>query len=132
MPRTKQKGVFKMLLTYLKVFLTGGIICMIGQILINKTKMTSARILVTFMVAGVLLEGVGIYQYIVDFGKAGATIPIIGFGRTLAKGVIKEVSTKGILGIFTGGLTATAAGIAASVIFSFFVGLIFHSKTKKS
>ena len=132
MPRTKQKGVFKMLLTYLKVFLTGGIICMIGQILINKTKMTSARILVPFMVAGVLLEGVGIYQYIVDFGKAGATIPIIGFGRTLAKGVIKEVSTKGILGIFTGGLTATAAGIAASVIFSFFVGLIFHSKTKKS
>lgn len=94
--------------------------------------MTSARILVTFMVAGVLLEGAGIYQYIVDFGKAGATIPIVGFGRTLAKGVIKEVSTKGILGIFTGGLAATAAGIAASVIFSFFVALIFRSKTKRS
>ena len=121
-----------MLLTYLKVFLTGGIICLIGQILINKTKMTSARILVTFMVAGVLLEGIGVYQYIVDFGKAGATIPIVGFGRTLARGVIKEVSTKGVLGILTGGLTATAAGIAASVIFSFFVALIFRSKTKHS
>ena len=121
-----------MLLTYLKVFLTGGIICLIGQILINKTKMTSARILVTFMVAGVLLEGIGVYQYVVDFGKAGATIPIVGFGRTLARGVIKEVSTKGVLGILTGGLTATAAGIAASVIFSFFVALIFRSKTKHS
>lgn len=121
-----------MLLTYLKVFLTGGIICLIGQILINSTKMTSARILVLFMCAGVLLEGFGIYQYVVDFGKAGATIPIIGFGRTLAKGVIKEVSTRGILGILTGGLTATAAGIAASVIFSFFVALIFRSKTKHS
>ena len=121
-----------MLLNYLKVFLTGGIICFIGQLLINKTKMTSARILVIFMCAGVILEGIGLYQYVVDFGKAGATIPIIGFGRTLAKGVIKEVSTKGILGIFTGGLTATAAGIAASVIFSFFVALIFKPKTKHS
>lgn len=105
---------------------------MIGQILIIKTNMTSARILVTFLVAGVLLEGLGIYDYIVDFGKAGATVPIIGFGRTLAKGVIKQVSTKGILGIFTGGLTATAAGIAASVIFSFIIALITRSRTKKS
>ena len=121
-----------MWLTYLKVFLTGGIICLIGQILIVKTKLTSARILVLFMCLGVILEGLGLYQYVVDFGKAGATIPIIGFGRTLAKGVIRDVSTKGIIGIFTGGLTATAGGIAASVIFSFFVGLIFHSKTKNS
>ena len=121
-----------MLMTYLKVFLTGGIICFIAQILIIKTKLTSARILVLFMCLGVLLEGLGISQYVVDFGKAGATVPIIGFGRTLAKGVIKEVSTKGILGIFTGGLTATAAGVAASVIFSFFVALIFKPKTKHS
>ena len=121
-----------MLMTYLKVFLTGGIICLIGQLLINKTKLTSAKILVLFMCIGVLLEGFGIYQYVVDFGKAGATVPIIGFGRTLAKGVIKEVSTRGVLGIFTGGLTATAGGIAASVIFSFFVALIFRSKTKHS
>ena len=121
-----------MLMLYLKVFLTGGIICLIGQILIVKTKMTSARILVLFMCLGVFLEGIGIYQYVVDFGKAGATVPIIGFGRTLAKGVIKEISSKGILGIFTGGLTATAAGIAASVIFSFIVALIFKPKTKNS
>ena len=120
-----------MLALYLKVFLTGGIICLIGQILIVKTKMTSARILVLFMCLGVLLEGIGIYQYVVDFGKAGATVPIIGFGRTLARGVIREVSTKGIIGIFSGGLTATAAGIAASIIFSFFIALIFKSKTKK-
>lgn len=121
-----------MWLTYLKVFLTGGIICLIGEILIAKTKLTSARILVLFMCLGVILEGLGIYQYVVDFGKAGATVPIIGFGRTLAKGVISEVSKRGLLGIFTGGLMATAAGIAASVIFSFFVGLIFRSKTKHS
>ena len=126
------KGVKKMLMTYLKVFLTGGIICLIAQILINKTKLTSARILVMFMLIGVFLEAIGIYQYVVDFGKAGATVPIIGFGRTLAKGVIKEVTTKGILGIFTGGLTATAGGIAAAVIFSFFTALIFKSKTKRS
>ena len=121
-----------MLMTYLKVFLTGGIICLIAQILINKTKLTSARILVMFMLIGVFLEAIGIYQYVVDFGKAGATVPIIGFGRTLAKGVIKEVTTKGVLGIFTGGLTATAGGIAAAVIFSFFTALIFKSKTKRS
>ena len=118
-------------MTYFRVFLTGGIICLIGQILIIKTKMTSARILVTFLLAGVFLEAIGVYDYIVDFGKAGATVPIVGFGRTLAKGVIKEVSSKGLLGIFTGGLTATAAGIAATVIFSFIVALIFKSRTKR-
>lgn len=120
-----------MWMTYFRVFLTGGIICLIGQILIIKTKMTSARILVTFLLAGVFLEAIGVYDYIVDFGKAGATVPIVGFGRTLAKGVIKEVSSKGLLGIFTGGLTATAAGIAATVIFSFIVALIFKSRTKR-
>lgn len=119
-------------LVYLKVFLVGGLICMIGQILIIKTNMTSARILVTFLVAGVILEGLGLYDYLVDFAGAGATVPICGFGRTLAKGVIKAVTTKGILGIFTGGLTATSAGIAAAVIFSFFLSLIFSSHTKKS
>ena len=120
-----------MWLTYLKVFVTGGLICLIGQILIIKTKMTSARILVSFLVAGVLLEGFGIYDYIVDFGKAGATVPIVGFGRTLAKGVIQEVSKNGVIGIFTGGLKATAAGIAASVVFSFIAALVSHSRTKK-
>lgn len=121
-----------MLVTYLKVFAVGGMICLIGQILIIKTKMTSARILVLFLVCGVFLEGLGLYDPLVDFGKAGALVPIVGFGRTLAKGVIKEVSTKGILGIFTGGLTASAAGIASAVIFSFFFAMIFNSHTKKS
>ena len=120
-----------MWLVYLKVFITGGIICLIGQFLIIKTKMTSARILVLFLVVGVFLEGIGVYDYIVDFGKAGATVPIVGFGRTLAKGVIKDVSQNGLLGIFTGGLKATAAGIAASVIFSFIAALLTHSRTKK-
>lgn len=120
-----------MLLTYLKVFLVGGIICLIGQILIIKTKMTSARILVTFLVTGIFLEGLGLYDPIVDFGKAGATVPIVGFGRTLAKGVIKQVSTKGVIGLFTGGLTATAGGIAAAVFFSFIFSLIFSSHTKR-
>lgn len=119
-----------MLLMYLKVFLVGGLICLIGQILIIKTKMTSARILVTFLVAGVFLEGLGLYDPIVDFAGAGATVPIVGFGRTLAKGVIKEVSTKGVIGLFTGGLTATAGGIAAAVFFSFIFALIFSSHTK--
>ena len=119
-----------MLLNYLKVFLTGGIICFIGQLLINKTKMTSARILVIFMCAGVILEGIGLYQYVVDFGKAGATIPIIGFGRTLAKGVIKDVESLGILGIFTGGIKAAGGGITAAVFFSLIASLIFRAHAK--
>lgn len=121
-----------MLLTYLKVFLVGGFICFLGQILIIKTKITSARILVLFLVIGVALEALGLYDPIVDFAKAGATVPIVGFGRSLAKGVIRETSTKGLLGVFTGGLTATAGGIAAAVGFSFLFALIFNSHTKKS
>ena len=104
-------------LTYVKVFITGGLICLIGQILIDKTKLTPARILVTFVTAGAVLTGLGIYEHIVEFGKAGATVPISGFGYSLAKGVIKEVDEIGFLGIFTGGLKATAAGISAAVFF---------------
>ena len=110
-----------LLLTYLKVFLTGGLICTIGQILIDKTKLTPARILVVFVTAGAILTGLGIYQHIVDFGGAGATVPISGFGYSLAKGVIEAVDKEGFIGIFTGGITATSAGIAAAVTF----GLIF-------
>lgn len=117
-------------LTYLKVFAVGGLICLIGQILIIKTKMTSARILVSFLCLGVVLEACGIYEPLVKFAKAGATVPIVGFGRTLAKGVIEGVRKQGILGIFTGGLTATAAGIASAIVFSFLVGIIFKSRTK--
>jgi len=120
-----------MLLMYLKVFLVGGFICLLGQILIIKTNITSSRILVLFVVIGAILEGLGIYQPIVDFAGAGATVPIVGFGRSLAKGVIEAVRDQGLLGVFTGGLTATAGGIAAAVIFAYIMAMIFNSKTKK-
>lgn len=122
-------GVF---LIYLKVFLVGGIICLLAQMLILKTKMTSARILVLFLLIGVFLEALDLYDPIVEFGKAGATVPIVGFGRTLAKGVITEVTSNGFLGAFTGGLASTATGIGAAVFFSFIFALIFNSHTKKS
>lgn len=121
-----------MLLTYLKVFLVGGFICMLGQILIIKTKITNARILVLFVVIGGILEAFGLYEWLISFASAGATVPITGFGRSLAKGAIDAVKEKGILGIFTGGLTATAGGITCSVIFAYIFALIFKSKTKKS
>ncbi|MDD2627652.1 MAG: stage V sporulation protein AE [Clostridia bacterium] len=108
---------------YLRVFFTGGIICLIGQILIDKTKLTPARILVVFVVTGAILTSIGIYQHIIDFGKAGASVPISGFGYALAKGVITEVDKHGFLGIFTGGLVATAAGVAAAIFFGYFAAL---------
>lgn len=120
-----------MWLMYLKVFLVGGLICMIGQILIIKTTITSSRILVLFVVIGAILEGLGLYQPIVDFAGAGATVPILGFGRSLAKGAIEAVRDQGLIGIFTGGLTATAGGIAAAVVSAYIMALIFSSKTKK-
>ncbi len=116
---------------YLKAFVVGGIICAIGQVLIDKTKLTPARILVSFVVAGVFLQLIGVYQYVVDFGGAGATIPLTGFGYNLCKGVEKAVSEKGFLGIFTGGLTAGAGGIAAAMIFGFLISIIFRSKSRK-
>ena len=100
---------------YLKAFLVGGVLCVIGQLLIDKTKLTPARILVSYVVLGVLLGALGIYDKLVDFAGAGATVPLTGFGNTLAKGVRKAVEEKGVLGIFTGGLTAAAGGIAAAV-----------------
>lgn len=116
---------------YLIVFATGGLVCFLGQVLIIKTKMTSARILVTFVVLGVVLEAVGIFQPISDFCKAGINVPIIGFGASLARGAINAVKSTGILGIFTGGLTATAGGIAAAIFFAFVFGIIFKARTKK-
>lgn len=118
-------------LTYLIVFLVGGLVCMIGEILIITTNITSARILVTFEMLGVLLQAVGVYEYISDFAKAGVNVPIIGFGASLAKGAIEAVKTNGFLGIFTGGLAATAGGIAAAIFFAFIFALIFKSHTKK-
>ncbi len=117
------------LITYLQVFLVGGFICLLGQILIIKTKITSARILVLFLSIGIVLEAFNLFEPIKEFGKAGATIPIVGFGASLAKGAI-EAAEKAPLGIFTGGLTATSAGIAAAIIFSYLAALIFNSKTK--
>lgn len=109
---------------YVKAFVIGGIICLIGQILIDYTKLTPARILVAFVTAGVVLTAVGLYQPLVDFAGAGATVPLTGFGYSLAKGVEKAVESDGLLGVLTGGIKATAAGIAASVVFGYAVALI--------
>ena len=106
-----------------KVFITGGIICSIGQILIDKTKLTPARILVIFVTMGVILTFLGIYGPIVEFGKAGATVPISGFGYSLGKGVMEAVDTMGFLGIFVGGVKSCSAGIAAAVVFGFLASL---------
>ena len=118
-------------MTYLRVFVTGGFICMLGQILIDKTKLTPARILVLFVTLGVILTGLGIYEPIVNFGGAGATVPISGFGYTLANGVMEAVDEKGIFGVFTGGVTAAAAGISAAIIFGYIAGLISKPDIKK-
>lgn len=120
----------EMFLTYLTVFLIGGIICFLGQILIIKTKITAARILLIFLLLGVFLQTIGVYEEISSFAKAGINVPIIGFGASLAKGVIGAVGSKGILGIFSGGLEATAAGIAAAVGFAFLFALIFRARSK--
>lgn len=117
-------------MAYLGAFLVGGTLCAIAQILIDKTKLTPARILVIYVVAGAILGGLGIYQYIEKVGGAGATVPIIGFGNSLAKGVIKEIDKIGFLGIFTGGITATAGGICAAATFGLIMALIFKPKGK--
>ena len=115
----------------LKCFVVGGLICVFGQILIDKTKLTPARILVCFVTLGAILGGLGIYQYLVDFAGAGATVPLTGFGYTLAKGAIEEVKNIGIIGAFTGGVKATAGGIAAAVFFGYLASLMASPKMKK-
>ena len=115
---------------YLKAFLFGGILCMIGQILVDKTKLTPARILVSYVVIGVLLGAVGVYQPFAEFAGAGATVPLTGFGNSLAKGVREAVDKDGFIGIFTGGFTATAGGITAAVFSGLLSGLIFKPKNK--
>ncbi len=116
---------------YLKAFLVGGLLCVIGQILIDKTKLTPARILTTYVVAGVILGGVGAYQYLVDWAGSGATVPLTGFGYTLAKGVKEAVNQKGLLGALTGGMTSTAGGITAAIFFGVLVASIFKSRPKR-
>lgn len=120
------------MLTYLLVFLIGGFVCMLGQLLIIKTNITSARILVTFVLFGVFLEAVGLFDYIASVAKAGINVPIIGFGASLTKGAIAGASAKGILGAFSGGLEAVAGGLAAAVLFGFVFGLIFKARSKKN
>lgn len=116
---------------YLRAFVVGGIICVIGQLLMDHTKLTPARVLVTFVTTGAILQGLGIYQRVVDFGGAGATTPLMGFGYSLAKGAMKEVKEAGILGAFTGGLKGTAGGIAGAIFFGYIMALIFNPKSKK-
>lgn len=115
---------------YIKAFLVGGALCLIGQILIDKTKLTPARILVSYVVIGVLLGAVGLYEPLVEFAGAGATVPLTGFGYNLAKGVKEAIAQDGFLGIFTGGLKSCAGGIAAAVFCGLVVSLIFKPKDK--
>lgn len=115
---------------YLYAFLVGGAICTVGQLLLSFTKLTSARILVLFVVAGVVLGGLGLYQPLVDFAGAGASVPLLGFGNALAKGAMEGAKTHGILGAFSGGISATAGGVSAAILFGWLAALIFRPKTK--
>lgn len=115
---------------YLKAFIVGGILCAIAQILIDKTKLTPARILVCYVTAGVILTAIGVYEYVVEWGGAGATVPLLGFGYAMANGVKDAVHEQGLMGAFTGGLTASAGGIAAAVVFAYITALIAKPKDK--
>ena len=115
---------------YIKAFVVGGLFCVIAQLLIDYTKLTPARILVSYVVIGVILGGLGVYEPLVEFAGAGASVPLTGFGNTLAKGVRKAIGEDGFLGIFTGGLGATAGGIAAAVVAGLVASLIFKPKDK--
>ena len=116
---------------FVKVFLVGGLFCLIGQILIDKTKWSPGKILVTYVTAGVFLSAIGVYGPLADFAGAGATVPLTGFGHALAEGVRRAVATDGLLGAITGGLTATAGGITAAVVFGYIAALIVKPKDKK-
>lgn len=115
---------------YLKAFVVGGFLCFVGQILIDRTKLTPARILVSYVVTGVLLGGLGIYDQMLKFAGAGASVPLTGFGNLIAQGIRKEVDQRGFLGIFTGGLTTTAAGITIAVIAGVLASFLFKPKDK--
>ena len=116
---------------YLNAFLCGGLLCAVGQIILDRTNLTPARILTGYVVAGVFLQAVGVYQYMVDWGGAGATVPLTGFGYSLAKGVARAVAEKGLLGVITGGFTATSGGIAAAVVFGLLMAILCRPKEKR-
>ncbi len=118
-------------LAFLKAFTVGGLICAIAQVVINYTDLTAGKILVVFMVAGIVLQGLGLYQYLVDFAGAGATVPISGFGYLLANGAMKGAE-KGFFGAVTGALSSASAGVSAAVVFSFIMAMFFKSKSKKN
>ena len=115
---------------YLWAFLIGGAICTVGQLLLSFTRLTSARILVLFVVAGAMLGGLGLYQPLIDFAGAGASVPLFGFGSALAQGAIEGAKTHGILGAFSGGISATAAGVSAAILFGWLAAVLFRPKTK--
>jgi len=117
-------------LQYLQVFAVGGFVCLLGQLLINLTKMTSSRILVIFLLLGAFLEAIGVFKYIENFAGAGITVPITGFGATLVRGALQGLNEKGILGILIGGIQAGAAGLGAAILFGFIMSILFKSKTK--
>lgn len=116
---------------YLNAFLCGGLLCAVGQIILDRTNLTPARILTGYVVAGVFLQAVGVYQYVVNWGGAGATVPLTGFGYSLAKGVARAVAEKDLLGVITGGLTATSGGIAAAVVFGLVMAILCRPKEKR-
>ena len=120
-----------LLLSFIKAFIVGGAICTIAQLLINYTKITSGKILVYFLLAGVFLQAIGVYQFVVDFAGAGATVPICGFGYLLAEGAIKGAKN-GLYGAFTGGLVSATAGFTAAIVFGYLIALIFKAKSKKN
>ena len=118
------------MMEYIKAFVVGGLLCLIGQILIDKTKLTPARILVGYVVAGVILGGLGVYEKLAEFAGAGATVPLTGFGNTLAKGVREAVDEDGLLGVFTGGLKSTAGGITAAILSGLVMSFLFKARDK--
>ncbi|MCD8117632.1 MAG: stage V sporulation protein AE [Oscillospiraceae bacterium] len=120
----------EILLTFFKTFLTGGLLCLIGQLLIDLTRLTPARILTIYVIAGVILGAVGVYEPFAQWAGAGATVPLTGFGSLLAKGVREAVADRGVIGAFTGGFTAAAGGICAAIVFGLLAALIFKSKEK--
>lgn len=120
----------EMFMEYVKCFIVGGLICVLGQILLDRTNLTNGRIMVLFLVVGAFLGAIGVYEPLVDFAGAGATVPICGFGYALAKGAMEEVTATGILGAFSGGLRATASGITVAIVFGYLAALVANPKSK--
>jgi len=116
---------------YVNAFIVGGLICTIGQIMMDKTKLTPARVLVLFVTLGAILQGFGLYQKLVDIGGAGATVPLPGFGYALAKGAIEGAKESGIIGAFTGGITATSGGVAGAIVFGYMMSILFNPRSKR-